>query len=182
MVALSWFMFTWLFVSAELDRNVNRKSMAGALKKIQKSLRRNGKAGRGRARFLYEKWSWFGSGFYGLAALWTFAVIEIGQFAGFLMDGESWAALTRDGLLGFLISFALNQLGNMLQGLLWFTWWPTESILLWFVVAYLGYWTGVELARRSIVPQQFAVYDQIISRLRTFQRGKSAAASEESAE
>lgn len=155
MVAISWFLFSWLFGSAGIDRGLDRKALGVSLKEVKKKLASQGDVPVNKnARFLYDKWMWFGSGFYGLAGLWTFAVIEIGQFFGFLFSVQNWRALTENGLISFLIDFALNQLGNMLQGLLWFGYWPSESILVWVLVAWLGYWTGVELAKRSIVLPQ----------------------------
>ena len=160
MVAASWFLFSWLFGSGSADREMDRKTLHASLKKVKKKLSadESGSPDR-RARFIYDKWMWFGSGFYGLAGLWTFVVIEIFQFLGFLFDARSWSALLDNGLVSFLIDFALNQLGNMLQGLLWFSYWPADSMLLWVLVAYLGYWLGVELARRSVVLPQAAALE-----------------------
>lgn len=155
MIIASWFLFSWLFGSGSVDRKLDRRALNASLKKARGKLSSNPEAAANRnARFLYDKWMRFGSGFYGLAGLWTFAVIEIGQFIEFLFSARSWLGLTENGLIGFLIDFALNQLGNMLQSLLWFSYWPAESMLLWVLVAYLGYWAGVELARRSIVLPQ----------------------------
>jgi hypothetical protein len=155
MVVASWFLFSWLFGNGSVNREMDRKTLHASLKKVKKKLSAgDGDSPGKRARFIYDKWMWFGSGFYGLAGLWTFAVIEIGQFFAFMFDAQSWSTLLDNGLISFLISFALNQLGNMLQGLVWFTYWPADSMLLWVLVAYLGYWLGVELARRSVVLPQ----------------------------
>lgn len=150
LTAFSWLVFAWLFSHSEVDRKADDKTLNASLKQLRKQKARQ-KGARSKAEFVYDKWMWFGSGFYGLAGVWTFAVIEIRQFFGFLLDYRSWAQLFDDGLVGLLIDFLLNQLMNMLQGLLWFSYWPAESILLWVLVAYLGYWVGIELARRSVV-------------------------------
>ncbi|MDP6413473.1 MAG: hypothetical protein QGG54_00280 [Gammaproteobacteria bacterium] len=93
---------------------------------------------------------WFGSGFYGLAGLWTFAVIEIGQFFGFIFNFPGFSVLFGDGLIAFLVDLGLNQLSNVIQAFVWFSYWPSDSIIIWILVAYLGYWVGVELARRHV--------------------------------
>jgi len=150
LTAFSWLVFAWLFSNAEVDRKADGKTLNASLKKLRKKVsKRSGS--RSKAEFVYDKWMWFGGGFYGLAGVWTFAVIETQQFVGFLFDFASWGELVDNGFVSFLIEFALNQLVNMLQGLLWFTYWQSESTLLWILVAYLGYWVGVELARRSVV-------------------------------
>lgn len=147
MVFLSWFLFRWLFASGELDRQQDRKGLHAHLKASRKKIARKE---RSNARYVYNKWMWFGSGFYGLAGLWTFAVIEISQFVGFLLDFASWPDLLRDGWISFLIAVLMNQLVNLLQALLWFAWWPGDSSLLWLLVAYLAYWLGIDLAKRGV--------------------------------
>ena len=59
------------------------------------------------------------------------------------------AQLLEDGIISFVVCFLINQFGNVISAFLWFSYWPAESILLWILIAYLGYWTGVELARRN---------------------------------
>lgn len=160
MVLFSWFIFSWLFSNGDIDRELDRKTLSARVKKLKKKVGKSSGRG-GKAEYIYGKWMWFGSGFYGLAGLWTFAVIETMQFFGFMLDVRSWNTLMDDGLISFLIDFALNQLGNMLQGLLWFTYWPAQSILVWMLVAYLAYWAGVELARRSVADRGVKALDAV---------------------
>ena len=46
----------------------------------------------------------------------------------------------------------LHQLTNSIQALLWFSFWPGpgQSMLIWIAVGYLGYWAGIEMARRQM--------------------------------
>lgn len=147
LVALSWFLFTWLFSSGEIDRSADHKTITSRLKKIKKVVADKENQN---ANYVYEKWSWFGTGFYGLAGLWTFAVIEITQFFSFIFNFPGFEALFGDGIVDFLIEFMINQFGNVIQAFVWFTYWPADSIIIWILIAYLGYWVGVELARRNI--------------------------------
>ena len=110
----------------------------------------NDEEGRSKTRFVYDKWMWFGSGFYGLAGLWTFAVIETLQFLSFVLNPGAWATFMNDGPIAFLIRFAFNQLENILQALIWFTYWPSDSMLLWVLVAFLGYRLGMHWARQGL--------------------------------
>ena len=159
LVLLSWFLFEWLFASGEISPDADRKALSAQLKKARRKISRQE---RSNTHYVYDKWMWFGSGFYGLAGLWTFAVIEITQLIDFLVNFPGWRELTSGGLVDFLIDFALNQLGNMLQGLVWFSWWPADSTLVWILVAYLGYWCGVELARRGIAIPVAGLYQWLL--------------------
>ena len=147
LVALSWFIFTWLFSSGEIDRQDDHKTIASRLKKMKKVIAENENQN---ANYVYEKWTWFGTGFYGLAGLWTFAVIEISQFFGFIFNFPGFEALFGDGVISFIVEFMVNQLGNVIQAFVWFMYWPADSMVIWVLVAYLGYWVGVELARRNV--------------------------------
>jgi hypothetical protein len=143
----SWFIFHWLFSAAGLEREGDRKTLSARVKKARKRIAKQ-KPSNG--RYVYEKWMLFGSGFYGLAGLWTFVLIEVQQAVEFVLNFPGWNVLLQGGVIGFLINFLINQLANVLQGLIWFSWWPADSMLIWIGVAYLGYWAGVELARRQI--------------------------------
>jgi hypothetical protein len=117
MIVLSWFIFTWLFSAGEIDREADHKAIRSRLKKMKKVVADNENQN---ANYVYEKWSWFGSGFYGLAGLWTFAVIEITQAFSFVFDFPGFEELFGDGLISFLVGFFVNQFGNIIQGFVWF--------------------------------------------------------------
>ncbi len=148
MVGLSWLIFFWLYRDGKLDRQADRKDIAANIKQMKTSF---DKKERKKKNYVYDKWMWFGSGFYGLAALWTFIIVEISQFFSFIFDFPGFQFLFGNGLISFLVEFALGQLGNIINAFVWFTYWSEDSsILVNFVVAYLGYWCGVELAKRSM--------------------------------
>ncbi len=144
----SWFLFSWLFDNGDLDRELDSEALKESIKHLKSSAISVG-AKQSKTRFVYDKWMWFGSGFYGLAGLWTFAVIEVTQFIEFLFSAATWGELFSGGAVSFLIDFLLNQLGNMLQGLIWFTYWPSGSMLLWVLVAFLGYRIGLQGAKQG---------------------------------
>lgn len=146
LVVLSWFIFSWLYNEGEIDREDNFKAVSARVKSMKKTFEK--KEGKN-ANYVYDKWMWFGSGFYGLAGLWTFAVIEIGQFFSFIFDFPGFDALFGDGLISFVVDFLINQFGNIISAFIWFSYWDADSIIVWVLVAYLGYWAGVELARRK---------------------------------
>ena len=148
MVILSWCLFSWMFESGELDRGAGHKAISSGVKALKKNSSVKTQAKR---NLVFEKWMWFGSGFYGLAGLWTFSIIELRDFLNFLLNLSQLSSLAADGLIDTLIDVLISQLGNVLQAFLWFSYWPADSILAWIVVAYLGYWLGVELAKRRRV-------------------------------
>jgi len=150
MTVFSWLIFHWLFSEGTLGRDVKHKALKSQLKDQKKHLKNSGNK---KARFIYNRWGWFGGGFYGLAGLWSFLVIEISDLANFLAAGNYLAGLD-SGIVDFIVSFLINQLGNSIQALLWFSYWPGdgESMLIWIAAGYLGYWVGVEMARRQMTP------------------------------
>lgn len=141
MVILSWIIFTWLYGGGDLDRNAGRKSIEAQVKKIKKH--------GGNSNYMMEKWMWFGSGFYGLAGLWTFAVIEIGDLLRVIFNPSSIPESFDHGFVTAAVELVLNQLGNLITAFLWFSYWADNGIITWLLVAYVGCWIGVELARRG---------------------------------
>ena len=152
--------FSWIFLSGEIDRQEKRDAIKAQVKKLKTLPSLDGNRGK---RYLYDKWVWFGSGFYGLAGIWTLIVIELGELLGFLSNLSSFSGFGDTSIVGLVIDFFIDQLGNLLQAFLWWGYWPADSILVWLGVAYLGYWVGVELARHT----QFESMEQIVSLLRS---------------
>ena len=152
LAGLSWFIFNWLYSSGELDRGDNRRAIAARIKKMKKSFDKDKstKSDKHNANFFYEKWMKFSGGFYGLAGLWTLAVIEFLDAVSFIFNFPGVSELLADGIVSFVYSVLANQLGNIFSAFIWFTYWPAESTLVWVLIAYVGYWTGVEMARRNL--------------------------------
>lgn len=144
---LSWIIFTWLDDGCDLDRNADRKSVEAQVKKKKKSFKK--KKHGGNSNYMMEKWMWFGSGFYGLAGLWTYAVIEIGDLLRVIFNPSSIPESFDHGFITAAVELVLNQLGNLITAFLWFSYWADNGIITWLLVAYVGYWIGVELARRG---------------------------------
>ena len=147
MVVLSWFIFSWLYSSGEIDRKADRKAISARVKKMKKSFEKKDSQN---ANYVYDKWMWFGSGFYGLAGLWTFAIVEISDLFSFVFNFPGLSSLFAEGVISLIVSVLLNQLGNVITAFVWFSYWPADSIIVWLLVAYIGYWVGVELARRGL--------------------------------
>lgn len=152
LVVLSWVVFSWLFVSGDISTQDDHEAITKKLKelkKLDKSLRRG--VG-GKKNFLLDKWMWFGSGFYGMAGFWTLIVIEISEVIGLFMNPVLDVESSPRGIVEVVVDFFMNQLGNIIQAFVWFSYWPADSMLVWVLIAYLGYWLGVELAKHQKIP------------------------------
>ena len=102
------------------------------------------------ANFVFNRWMKFGGGFYGLAGLWTFVVVETLDIFRFLFHPEGLARLFEQSIIKTLVDFIVNQFENLLSAFLWFNYWSDRSTLSWVLIAYLGYWIGIQIARRKI--------------------------------
>ncbi|PCI79134.1 MAG: hypothetical protein COB20_05465 [SAR86 cluster bacterium] len=147
MVVLSWIIFTWLYGGGDLDRKADRKSIKSQVKEMKKSFKK--KKDGGAANYMVEKWMWFGSGFYGLAGLWTFVVVEIADVLRLIFNPSLILDSFDDGLVSAVISLVVNQFSNLITAFVWFGYWPDDGFIIWILVAYAGYWIGVEMARRG---------------------------------
>lgn len=146
---LSWLLFHRLYSIGEIDREADGKVVRTSMKRMRKAFK--DKASRG-DNLLHNKWMRFGGGFYGVAGLWTFIVIELIDFLSFVWNFPGFAALFEDGLIAFLFDMLGNQISNFVSAIVWFNYWPTESQspFLWGIAAYLGYGLGVGLARKGV--------------------------------
>lgn len=147
MVALSWVIFNWLYGDGGLDRQADRKAINAQIKGMKKTFKKSKEGGR--ANYVLGKWMWFGSGFYGLAALWTFVVIELQDIFRLLLNPTRIADAFAGGLIAGAIELLMNQIGNLIIAFVWFGYWADEGVIIWLLVAYFGYWVGIELARRD---------------------------------
>ncbi len=147
---ISWVLFSRLYDSGDIDRSGDRKADKAQLKAYNKASKKKAKTGRKSFvdRVMWH-WSSFGGGFYGLAALWTFVVIEFQDLIGFIFNFPGLKALFEDGVISLLVSILVNQITNAVSALIWFSYWPAQSILIWVVAAYLSYWLGMDLAKRG---------------------------------
>ena len=146
LAVITWLIFSWMYREDMLDVDGDRKSTSEELKRIKKSHKQEkGK----QQHYLFGKWMWFGSGFYGLTALWTFIVVEFLDVFNFVFSFPGFATLFGDGFIAFLLSAILNQLSNIVTAFVWFNYWSDDSIIVWVVVAYAGYMVGMSAAKRT---------------------------------
>lgn len=145
---LSWFVLQRLYASGQLDRSHDSKTVAENIKQIRRS-RKQSKALP--SDLVQTKWMQFGGGFYGCAALWTFLIIELNELIDLFSNFPGFSTLLENGLINLIISLLLNQLSNFIAAMIWFSYWTDGgvAIAIWMVTAYLGYLSGMTVARRE---------------------------------
>lgn len=99
-----------------------------------------------------RKWLAFGGGFYGVVALITYAVIELGDLRDFFLGFESLADLFRRFGFDMLVGLLVEAVVNFVRAIAWPVYWlsdiRTGHPWAWFLAAYAGYWAGARLAVR----------------------------------
>ncbi len=144
---LSWLVLRQLYDKGKLNRTDDHKQVAANLKELKKRNRESKELGQ---NLIQTKWMQFGGGFYGLAALWTFVVIEVTDVFRLITDFPGFAALFEGGVISLLVSLLVNQIQNLVAAFVWFRFWAGDgsSIPIWFAIAYAGYLAGMYAARR----------------------------------
>jgi len=100
---------------------------------------------------VYNKLLFFGGGFYGTMALFTYLIIEIAEilrFLGKIIDVTHWHFTFS---IQFLIDLLINSIMNIVAAFIWFQTLPkyvdVNSGFIWLAAAYLGYLGGVHFTK-----------------------------------
>lgn len=101
--------------------------------------------------FLHSKVMFFGGGFYGTMALFTYAIVEIKEiflFLGKIIDLSSW---TLTFSFQFLVDLFINSIMNIVDAFIWFLTLPeyvqVNNYYIWIPAAYIGYMAGVRFTK-----------------------------------
>jgi len=146
--ALSWLLFYRLYSRGVLARDADHKTIGASLKTIRKEQ----KESEDKPDSLMEgKWMKFGGGFYGVAAAWTLLYIEASGIVDIVAHPSSLLKMFDKGIGGFIAQKISGQVTTFVDAATWFSWWPGRghSPVVWFVVAYVAYLAGLNLARRE---------------------------------
>ena len=102
---------------------------------------------------LYNKLLFFGGGFYGTMALFTYLIIEVVEiltFFGKIIDVTHWHFSFS---IHFLIDLLINSIMNIVAAFLWFRTLPdfvdVNNGFVWIAAAYLGYLGGVHFTKEK---------------------------------
>ncbi len=148
-VALTSYGLTWWALRNDyLDAVVD----IGELEKQIKQQRKDRKKNRKKADPVHNKWLAFGGGFYGVVALLTYVVIELGEILDFFLQFESISAFLSGISFDMLIRLVIDAIMNFILAIAWPWYWLGDiagpHIWAWFAAAYGGYWAGTRLAIR----------------------------------
>ncbi len=143
--AMSWFLVRRMYQSGRISRDADFNTVKSNVRDVKKESK-----GQTDGDFIQTKWMKFGGGFYGITALTTLILIEIGEGASFVANFPGNVSL-ENGLIAFIISVLLNQFQNFISAFLWFGYWADEgrSIFVWVGVPYIAYLLGMYAAGKS---------------------------------
>ncbi|MCH7507494.1 MAG: hypothetical protein IID60_09350 [Proteobacteria bacterium] len=99
---------------------------------------------------VHNKWLSFGGGFYGVVALLTYAVVELGEIRDFITQFDGFLSFISDITVGLFIGLFIDSIMNFIVAIAWPVYWlsdiRSDHIWIWFVAAYAGYWAGTRFA------------------------------------
>lgn len=152
-VALASYALIWWALRNEyLDSVVDVSELEEQIK-----LQRKDKKNRKKHDPVHNKWLAFGGGFYGVVAMLTYIVVELGEIRDFFLNFESISAFFSGISFDMLIELVIDSFMNFILAIAWPWYWLGETagphIWIWFAMAYGGYWAGTRLALRQFAQQ-----------------------------
>lgn len=169
-MAVTSYLLTWWALKHQYFPVVaSLKDLEGQVKKMSKARSRNRKAQKKRRKEagsdvtpepgqpenrkmnpVYNKWLSFGGGFYGVAALITYVVVELGEIGDFIMQFDGFLSLISNITPALFIGLFIESLKNFIVAIAWPAYWldaiRSDYIWLWFIAAFAGYRVGTGFA------------------------------------
>jgi hypothetical protein len=111
-------------------------------------------------RFVLDKWSAFGGGFYGTMAFIAFVHIEFFEIIEFFSEfsTDSIDSNLIVFVFNLFLQFIIESFTNFIKAIIWFTYWPNHLPInngfVWLVVSYAAYIAGEYLARQKYALQK----------------------------
>ena len=98
-----------------------------------------------------QKWVKFGGGFYGVAAFFTWTIIEVSDLIAMVMEFGGFLQFLKALGFNLVIEVIIEAIMNFVSAMIWPFYWlqriDTGHTWLWFLTAYGGYWVGLKLAQ-----------------------------------
>jgi hypothetical protein len=144
--ALSWLLFYRLYSRGVIARDADHKSIGETLKTIRQEHKESKEKP---DSLVHANWMKFGTGFYGVAAAWTLICIEASGLFDNVMHPSNLLAMFHKDIGDWIGDKISDQVTTFVDAATWFSWWPGHghSPVAWFVVAYVAYVAGLNLAR-----------------------------------
>lgn len=137
-----------------LGREIKAMSKNNKKRKKKKEEDKEREAGNSKLHPLQKKWAKFGGGFYGIVGFFTYIVIEFLEIIEMIRNFGGFFQFLRNFGLDVIINILISALSNFIAALVWPLYWlkriDTDNALVWFVVAYAGYWLGLKLAQSLV--------------------------------
>lgn len=161
---IAYLVISHAILSNRLGRFSDNKSLKAAMKDMSKKHKDEKKTKtdmKGSSHLLVNKWLYFGGGFYGLMALITYAVIEIREIIGFLINlfDLNWSEVLSSVSIKMLVDLLVAAIKNLIDAFVWFKYWRGEIDMengwFWLIGAYVGYLLGARLAEKY--PMRFTL-------------------------
>jgi hypothetical protein len=135
-------------------KNGNGKALRRGARKLLGAEPEESEAPAGKMNPVHNKWLAFGGGFYGVVALLTYAVVELGEIRDFIARYDGFFSMISQFSFNMLIEVIVNAFVNFIVAIAWPVYWMSDIsgpyIWVWFAVAYAGYWLGGNLALRHV--------------------------------
>ncbi len=165
----SYLLIWWALKNQYLQGASNLKDVKNHFKSVSKTRSRNKKEEKKRRKKgegavelepgqqephkmnpVHNKWLSLGGGFYGVVALLTYAVVELGEIRDFFTQFDGFSSLISDITVGLFIGLFIKSFMNFIVAIAWPVYWlsdiRSDYIWIWFVAAYAGYWAGIRFA------------------------------------
>lgn len=152
---VSWWAIGRLNKQGDITPGADRRTVKSDLKDFRKQWRQSNKT---EYHFMENKWMRFGGGFYGITALTTFGLIELGELLNFIGNVSAISDMFNEGVIHFLVNILLSQIQNFVTALVWFAYWADgdRSILIWLGTAYISYLLGISRASNWVPEMSLA--------------------------
>ena len=146
----SYLLVWWALRHGYLDSVSNMKEVEKGFRQYSMDKTDSEKTDERRLNPVHNKWLKFGGGFYGVVALLTYAVVELGEIKDFVARYDGLVGLISKLSIGLVIEFFIDAIMNFVVAIAWPAYWigdiAGEYIWVWLLVAYGGYWAGIRLA------------------------------------
>ena len=145
----------WAIRSEYLEKTTSLKALekgVSQLSKAQSKKNKNKGVASKKLNPVHHKWMKFGGGFYGVVALMTFVIVELGEIASFFGNFSENIGLFSRLSLDLVINFFIDSVMNFVTAIAWPWYWmqtiDSSDFWVWFLAAYGGYWIGAKAALR----------------------------------
>jgi hypothetical protein len=153
-LAIVW----WALEGKHFKELTDSKSLENEIKAFSKNLKVEKKANKAKGNKtkakqhpILSKWSSFGGGFYGIVAFFTYIVVEVREVIEVIINFGGFIGFLKQLDIGLIVDMFINAIMNFITAIVWPVYWleriESAHVWIWFVVAYLGYRTGLRTAQ-----------------------------------